>query len=177
MDADISLFDETARAELAAKLYDLLRAVESVPPQPVLILQDGAPKDFSCLPITQYGALRECRVLPSFSELLDGFYADRDRAERIRSKTQALRKTLTNAAAAAPAAQVAGCSARSWKRPMTASICAGMGDIVTANLLRHRGAGRHAVDADGFLRPGYAENRPHRAQSRHLAAAERGEVL
>ena len=150
VDADISLFDETARAELAAKLYDLLRAVESVPPQPVLILQDGAPKDFSCLPITQYGALRECRVLPSFSELLDGFYADRDRAERIRSKTQALRKTLTTLHSRALRKLQA--QRAELEKTKDREHLRRMGDIVTANL--HAIArGQAFVDATDFYDP------------------------
>ena len=51
---------------------------------PNLVLVDGKPKDFSFMPIRQYGAKGENRAYPGFSALLDAYYASRDKAERMR---------------------------------------------------------------------------------------------
>ena len=51
---------------------------------PELLLVDGKPKDFSFMPIRQYGAKGENRTYPGFCALLDFYYASRDRAERMR---------------------------------------------------------------------------------------------
>jgi predicted ribosome quality control (RQC) complex YloA/Tae2 family protein len=48
------------------------------------------------MPITQYGALVESRRQESFSQLLDLFYAKKDAAARMKSKSQAIVKTITN---------------------------------------------------------------------------------
>ena len=150
VDTDLAALDAAQREALSGKLYDLLRALQSVPPQPVLILQDGAPKDFTCLPVTQYGALRECRVLPSFSELLDGFYSERDRAERIRGKTQALRKSLTTLHSRA--VRKLQTQRMELEKTKDREHLRRMGDIVTANL--HAIArGQAFVDATDFYDP------------------------
>ena len=96
VDVLLGALDASARDALAAALSERFAQYRSGAFTPVLLLQDGAPKDFSCIPIRQYEGYREERSAPSFSKLLDGFYSERDRTERMRQKTQALRKTLTN---------------------------------------------------------------------------------
>ena len=58
---------------------------------------DGAPLDFSFLPITQYGMAALGREMESFSALLDAFYAERDAVERTRQRAHDLLRLLTNA--------------------------------------------------------------------------------
>lgn len=68
--------------------------------KPVMLLsEDGTPKDFSYMPITQYKGKYTLRTYDSFSELLDAFYSERDRLERLRRSTANISKTLSNAAA------------------------------------------------------------------------------
>ncbi len=68
--------------------------------KPVMLCsQDGTPKDFSYMPITQYANKYTCRTFDSFSEMLDAFYSERDRLERLRRSTANIGKTLSNAAA------------------------------------------------------------------------------
>jgi len=57
---------------------------------------DGDPAEFSFTPLTQY--LPECRLedYPDFSVLLEAYYAQKDRAERLRQRSKALRKTVQN---------------------------------------------------------------------------------
>lgn len=65
--------------------------------RPVLLsLENGKPKDFSYRSICQYGSYLYQQEMESFSALLDAFYTETDRADRMRQKSQTLRKTLTN---------------------------------------------------------------------------------
>lgn len=68
---------------------------DSAPKMPVLLLRDGKPKDFSYRPIAQYGAYMTQTQCESFSSLLDRFYTESDHGERMRQRSQTLRKTVT----------------------------------------------------------------------------------
>ncbi|MCQ4022736.1 MULTISPECIES: NFACT family protein [unclassified Ruminococcus] len=57
---------------------------------------NGKPLDFSFVNILQYGTAAKTVRFESFSELLDSFYLERDKAERMRVKGQGLLKYLTN---------------------------------------------------------------------------------
>ncbi|MBR3293074.1 MAG: NFACT family protein [Oscillospiraceae bacterium] len=61
---------------------------------PTMLLENGQPKDFSFLPIRQYGEAVENLAYPSFSELLDAFYARRERAERQRRHSAELLRVV-----------------------------------------------------------------------------------
>ena len=63
----------------------------------ILYKGEGAPLDFSFLPIAQYGLSAVGREMESFSALLDAFYAQRDQAERTRQRAQDILRVLTNA--------------------------------------------------------------------------------
>ena len=65
-------------------------------PTPVLLLREGTPKDYSFRPIAQYGDLMTTETCSDFSALLDRYYGQRDREQRIHSRGQSLRKTVTN---------------------------------------------------------------------------------
>ena len=57
---------------------------------------DGAPVEFSFTPLTQYGAGYTLTEYPGFSELLEGYYSSKDRAERLRQKSRDLLKAVQN---------------------------------------------------------------------------------
>lgn len=59
--------------------------------------EDGVPVDFSFTEIRQYSNKRTCETQGSFSELLDGFYYEKDRAERTKQKSGDLVRFLHNA--------------------------------------------------------------------------------
>jgi len=61
---------------------------------PVLLTEEGRARDFSFLTIRQYGESVQNERLDSFSELLDAFYARRERAERQRRKSHELARTV-----------------------------------------------------------------------------------
>ena len=62
--------------------------------RPTILYEEGKPRDFSFMPISQYGPAVSCREEESFSKLLDSFYSQRDRAEQQRRRSHQLFKTV-----------------------------------------------------------------------------------
>ena len=96
LDTDLSGLSPEEKSALAARLSAALAQMQTAPPQPVLLYRDERPWDFTCLPVTQYGDFIRQEPYDSFSQLLDRFYAARDRADSIRQSSQAIRKTVSN---------------------------------------------------------------------------------
>lgn len=92
----------------------------------------GIPKEFSFMPITQYGLTALGREEESFSALLEGFYAEKDGVERQRSRAADILRVLTNASdrtarkLAAQRQELARSGEREQKRIW--------GDLINANL-------------------------------------------
>jgi predicted ribosome quality control (RQC) complex YloA/Tae2 family protein len=64
---------------------------------PSIVLDEtGKPMEFSFLPITQYGEALRVIEKPDVFSLLEGFYSERDRALRTRSKAWELFKSIEN---------------------------------------------------------------------------------
>jgi predicted ribosome quality control (RQC) complex YloA/Tae2 family protein len=85
------------RARLLDELEQLLQDTKENRFTPTLISMDGKPRDFTFLPITQYGNAAVLTEFPSFSLLLDGFYEQRESLERVRQKGQDLIRAVTSA--------------------------------------------------------------------------------
>ena len=96
VDFDLSQLTRAQREDAAGKLFAAFDQLHAGKRTPVILVRDERPWDFTCIPIRQYEGLIAQEPQPSFSALLDTFYAKRDSLERMRQKTQALRKTLTN---------------------------------------------------------------------------------
>ncbi len=58
--------------------------------------KDGLLKDFSFMPIEQYGGLMDTKELFSACELLDYFYSERDSVSRMKQRSQDLYRLLQN---------------------------------------------------------------------------------
>lgn len=61
---------------------------------PFMLSRDGKPMDFSFMPISQYGEAAKGERFESFSQLLDGFYSRRDRAEQQRRRSHELTRSV-----------------------------------------------------------------------------------
>ena len=83
------------RERLAAYLVKEFQSLQGGKPILLLKKEEGKPADFSYRTISQYGFYMENREMESFSELLDRFYTETDRSDRLRQKSQTLRKTVT----------------------------------------------------------------------------------
>lgn len=81
-------------ALLAASADALAESVAADECEPWLVRIDGRVRDFSFMPIKQYGASVELEHYASFSELLDAFYLSRDRAEQQRRRSHDLTKAV-----------------------------------------------------------------------------------
>ena len=74
----------------------LLAGFFAEPFSPTLLLEDGAPREFSCVDVRQYGGFLKKEQCADFSALLDAFYGKKERAERRRQRTQQLTRQITN---------------------------------------------------------------------------------
>lgn len=61
-----------------------------------MLLEDERPREFSFMPIKQYGECMELEKYANFSELIEGFYSRRDRVERMRSRSKELLRSIKN---------------------------------------------------------------------------------
>lgn len=119
-------------------LYFLKRDIETArnyTGQPYIISdQTNKPIDFTFEYIQQYGSGRSSNEAKSFSELLDMYYAKRDMADGMKSKSEDLTKILSNAANRLIKKiyiqndELKACADREYFR-----IC---GDLIQANLYR-----------------------------------------
>ena len=91
-------FDSQYRKRLDYYITKLTNAVREGSGVPYCITEPkGKPKDISFMGITQYGSAMTLKREESFSVLLDRFYLERDKAERMKAKGQDLLKLLSNA--------------------------------------------------------------------------------
>ena len=70
--------------------------VTAIEPGRVLGESEGKPVEFTFFKPQQYGGSYEIRQWPSFCEMLEGYYAEKDRAERLRTKSKELHKAVHN---------------------------------------------------------------------------------
>ncbi len=82
---------------LETNLTELRRRLDREEFTPVMLSEQGKPKDFSFFPIRQYGETAENTVYPSFSGMLDAFYAQRDRQENMRRRSSELTRAVRTA--------------------------------------------------------------------------------
>ncbi len=87
---------QSADKEKLSASLSLLRDYSQDGKPCMLLSPDGSPRDFSYMPITQYGSEYKTREYGSFSELLDTFYKERDLAERLRQGAADIIKLLKN---------------------------------------------------------------------------------
>lgn len=86
-----------AEGNLEPQVERLWNEVKERRGTPVMMLQDGKPRDISFLPILQYGPAVEMREYPSFGALLDDFYETRERQERTKQRGEDLLRTVKTA--------------------------------------------------------------------------------
>lgn len=96
-DIPVSELSEQMLLRIESKLGDIKNMLIPANAVPTLLMRDAVKQfDFTFMDITQYGFAVEGRAGASFSELLDGFYYEKDRAERTRQRSASLQKLLAN---------------------------------------------------------------------------------
>ena len=134
-------------------LERLFTMVRDTAGEPYMVTKiKGKPMEFSFLNIVQYGTLASVSRWEDFSSLLDEFYEERDRQDRMRVKAQDLLRLLANASErlSRKINLQRGELARSEDREHL-RVC---GDLINANLYRIE-RGSAFADLENF----YDENR------------------
>ncbi len=96
-DVRLDALGPEGKRRLLDGLEEVLSAVREGRTTPTMLSMGGRPRDFTFLPVTQYGAAAELRTFSSFSELLDAFYEQREKLERVKQKGQDLIRAVTAA--------------------------------------------------------------------------------
>lgn len=141
------------RERLRFFLERLFTTVRDTAGEPYMVTKiKGKPMEFSFLNIVQYGTLASVSRWEDFSSLLDEFYEERDRQDRMRVKAQDLLRLLANASErlSRKINLQRGELARSEDREHL-RVC---GDLINSNLYRIE-RGSAFADLENF----YDENR------------------
>ena len=96
-DVRLHQLGDVGRMRLLDALETLLDHVSKNRFTPTMIVMDGKPKDFTFLPITQYGPAAQLETFPSFSGMMDRFYEQREHMDLIRQRGQDLIRSVTSA--------------------------------------------------------------------------------
>ncbi len=134
--------------DCAAALAESVAAGEL---EPWMISIDGKPRDFSFMPIRQYGASAALERYDSFSALLDAFYLSRDRAEQQRRRSHELTKTvrtLRDRLARKLAAQREELARTGGREDVRRRA-----ELITANIYRIR-RGDRTLECEDYCEPG-----------------------
>ncbi len=124
--------------------------LEGLERTPTMLVEDGRPKDFTFLPILQYGPSVESVSYPGWSALLEAFYAEKDRAEHLKARARSLTKLVRSAKNRAERKlslriqELAATEDRETDKRR--------GDLITANIWRMR-PGMDSVTAEDFYEP------------------------
>ena len=130
--ADLTAERKERLAFFLGRLAETVKNTDGVPY--LAVGCDGKPVDFSFFSMEQYGTAAVVSRKESFSELLDAFYGERDRMERMHVKSQSLLRVLATASERlsrkinAQRGDLERCSKRGEFR-----VC---GDLLSANLYR-----------------------------------------
>ncbi len=96
-DKAVTELSADGKMRLLAEISALKSMVTGNEPSPCLVLDEaGKPLEFSFMPVTQYGTSYRNIEKADVFETLEGFYSERDRIMRTRSKAAELFKQLEN---------------------------------------------------------------------------------
>ncbi len=94
---ELAFQGEGTREGLADRLEGLMDRVRAGDYTPTVLLRDGRPMDFTFMPVLQYGPGVELKRYPTFSELLDDFYEQKEAQERVKQRGQDFIRSVTQA--------------------------------------------------------------------------------
>ncbi|WMJ84396.1 Rqc2 family fibronectin-binding protein [Oscillospiraceae bacterium LTW-04] len=91
-----SELSQTQYAALVVELEKLCSVLESGVAEPTTVLtSDGVPKDFSFIPIGQYGNAMQVKRFDEISVMLDAFYGEKDAVDRMKQKMSDFSRLIT----------------------------------------------------------------------------------
>ncbi len=120
------------RDDLKKVFFELVGRIKNCDFEPTLAMLDGSPSEYCFIPLLQYGTSAELRSFESVGALLDAYYGERDREQRVRQRAADISRLLANAEARitrkleAQRAELADCEKGiEYKNA---------GDLITANI-------------------------------------------
>ena len=128
----LSNLGPVGRGLLMDRLEELLADVREKRYTPTMISLEGKPKDFTFLPVTQYGEAGVLEEYQTFSAMLDRFYEQREQMERARQKGQDLIRSVTSARNRT--ARKIGNQEKELEATLDRERLRQFGDIITSNL-------------------------------------------
>ena len=96
-DVRLNVLGPEGRGRLLDQLEELRETVTAGQYAPVLISMEGRPRDFTFLNAGQYEGSAQVDRWPAFSPMLDAFFEQRERQDRVKQKGQDLIKSVTSA--------------------------------------------------------------------------------
>lgn len=96
-DVRLNVLGPKGRERLLDGLEKLANVVKENRYTPTLVSMEGRPRDFTFLPVGQYEGSAQVENWPAFSPLLDAFFEQRERQDRVKQKGQDLIKSVTTA--------------------------------------------------------------------------------
>ncbi len=145
----IALLPEPERME--REMDALAETVEAGDFTPCMLSENGRPREFSFLPILQYGGAMETERFGSFSEMLEAFYGRRDRAERMKRRAQDLMRTVKTARDRA--ARKLATQREDYQKTLGREDFRRRGDLITANLWRLK-KGDRVLECEDYYQEG-----------------------
>ena len=131
-DVTLEELGEAGRLRLAEALEQLFLNIKENNFTPTLLTIENQPKDFTFLPVEQYGDNAALTAWPTFSAMLDRFYEQRESLERVKQKGQDLIRSVTNARDRT--ARKIGNQERELEATRDRERLRQFGDIITSNL-------------------------------------------
>lgn len=125
--------------------------LEGLEKTPTMLVENGQPKDFTFLPILQYGPGVESVSYPGWSILLEAFYAEKDRTEHLRCRARTLTKLVRNAKNRTD--RKLALRIQELAATEDLETAKRRGDLVTANIWRMK-LGMDSVTIEDFYEPG-----------------------
>ena len=139
---------------LPKQMDKLAEAVSAGDFEPVMLMRNDEPFDFSFMPITQYGEGVSLRRFPDFSALLDEFFGSKERARYLRRHSADMVKALKRAVTRLE--RKLGLQREELLQTENRELARMRGDIITSNLHSMEKGMARLVAAD-YYTEGYPE--------------------
>ena len=145
---------EEVKQGFPAMLDKLSGDIERGKTEACMLLEGELPRDFSFVPINQYGDKMSLVRYPSFSEMLDSFYGKRDKAESMKRRSHELKRQVKTARDRQ--LKKLGLQKTELLKTADRETMRKYGDLITANLYRMK-KGEAFVTVQDYYEEGMPE--------------------